>query len=51
MVVATIRVTTAAVSAESSKMSRWVSSRIKLERVSRMGRALAMVSAERWRGV
>ena len=39
----TIRVTTAAVSAESTNMSRWVSSMIKVERVSRMGRALAMV--------
>jgi hypothetical protein len=39
----TIRVTTAAMSAESANMSRWVSSMIKVERVSRMGRALAMV--------
>jgi hypothetical protein len=39
----TIRVTTAAVSAESANMSRWVSSMIKVERVSRMGRVLAMV--------
>ena len=38
----TIRVTTAAVSAESN-MSRWVSSVINVERVSRMERALAMV--------
>jgi hypothetical protein len=37
-----IRATRAAVSAESN-MSKWVSSVIKLERVSRMGRALAMV--------
>jgi hypothetical protein len=35
------------VSAESANMSRWVSSMIKVERVSRMGRALAMVRAER----
>ena len=38
-----IRVTTAALSAESTNMSRWVCSMIKIARVSRMERALAMV--------
>jgi hypothetical protein len=45
----TIRVTTAAVSAESANMSRWLSSMIKVERVSRMARALAMARAKRSR--
>jgi hypothetical protein len=39
----TTRVTTAAVNAERANMSRWVSSMIKVERVSRMGRTLAIV--------